>query len=415
MTRDRGVSPILSFTRLARHFVLATALVCSGPAEAATWTFEILVEEGLTNAPGTTTPTFFIGLPRVSRGRVVFVATPSLGNDEIWAWRYGSLERVASETGVNYQLPDTLGPASVFARSDDGLESRVGSGVVVRLADRTTDLPGGGGTFISLVTPTTDGTTVAFGAGAIGANPPSGWYATPIGGGTIEELLHLDDGFDVFSDWLYAGAGTLVFRAVPTGGDDTIYRMAMDGSGLTVVASEDVLVPEGTGTFSPLSLDDIEASIYEDDILFAGGETAGLDGLYISRPSQPLVRVFDKSSSPPGATNSFSKIFQIALSGAGVAFKGSGSAGTDVPLGIYGVFAGELMQVAIPSTDLIEGRPFSDPELHSRGLDGVTITLNVHLDDVGERAIVLGTCLDCALFADGFELGDTSRWSRAVQ
>jgi hypothetical protein len=108
--------------------------------------------------------------------------------------------------------------------------------------------------------------------------------------------------------------------------------------------------------------------------------------------------------------DTFSSFRGMAISGENVAFVASGFAGSDIPWGIFVVLNGQLEKV-IDISQTINGRPFRDINLLSRGFDGTSIAFLAFLEGTGNDAVILARCTSCPVFSDGFESGNLSGWS----
>ena len=393
-----------------RHFIRARGGQPAGqPVE-----FFIVAEEDVTLAPGTVAPFGTVDTPAYSAGRVVFSGRHASSFEGVWEWRDGQLATVVSSADLAFRgLADVSGSMRSFTASGV-VYTRNGNGPFVPVADELTPIPGGVGNFQNFSWAATDGVSVVFTIGPINTNA-TGIYSVPVGGGTVVKIVDLNSGFNSFLKPVTASAGHVAFTAYDAEVDAAVYRAAVNGTGLTTIVDGNtpIPVPNLIGTFFQSTLDLFSPSISGDTVGFYGGGS-GIRGIFRKKGAGPLEPVVTSLIRPPGAQDTFSNFYGVSVSGDNVAFIGAGAAGSNIPRGLFVVLNGQLEKV-VDFSQTINGRPFREIYLHPKGLDGTSVGFSVFLDDTNNPGLVLARCLDCvAVFSDGFEAGNASRWSGVV-
>jgi serine/threonine protein kinase/tetratricopeptide (TPR) repeat protein len=207
-----------------------------------------------------------------------------------------------------------------------------------RIADTSTPIPEGTGTFTSLLAaPSIFGPTVAFHAKGPGQE---GYYTASITGGRLTKVADLTTpipgGTGTFSgftgDPFTAVSGSRVeFRGMGANGHVGIYTAPVGGGPLAVVADTNIPIPHGSGNFSGMS----NVSFSGLTVAFVGGNrlAAGHRGLYVgSALGGPLTRIVDVNTPIPSGSGTFTGMAHTSVSGSTVAFRGMGGDGQN---GIY--------------------------------------------------------------------------------
>ncbi len=406
---------------LSRRILTAVfAILCwiaAAPADslrASQWEFIIVAEEDVTVAPGTVARFGTVETPAYSAGRVVFSGRHPSSFEGVWEWRDGELTAVVTSADLAFRgLADVSGPMRSFTASGV-VYTRNGNGPFVPVADTLTPVPGGTGNFLNFSWASTDGASVVFTNGPANGNSP-GIYSVPVGGGAVVKIADQGDGFSAFLKPVTASAGHVAFTAYDSEVDAGVYRAAVNGTGLTTVidGNTPIPIPNLIGTFFSSTLDDFTPSISGDTVV-AYGAGSGIRGIFRKKGAGPLEPVVTSLMRPPGAQDTFSNFSGVSVSGDNVAFLGYGTAGSDIPWGLFVVLNGQLEKV-VDFSQLIDGRPFRQIYLHPKGFDGTSVAFSVLFDDTNNPGIVLARCLDCvSVFSDGFEAGNAARWSGAV-
>ncbi len=224
-------------------------------------------------------------------------------------------------------------------------------GPVTRVADETTPIPGGTGSFHFFSEVTIENGIVIFSGG--GAFPQRGIY-TNADGPSLDVLYDTTtptpDGSSTFSNFFFVrvDGGSLAFQGIsrgfPGGG---IYT---DTSGsLETVADLSTDVPDGFRTFNSFR----GPSLSDGEVAFLGYGFFG-DGIYRGQASGNLSIVANESTVIPGETGTFAGFGEGSpdIDGGSVAFRGIDSSGRE---GIYVDVGGSLSVVADTTTEIPGG------------------------------------------------------------
>jgi hypothetical protein len=230
-------------------------------------------------------------------------------------------------------------PASLNAQSFD----------LTPIADASTMIPGGSGTFTMFFPPVPiGGDDVVF--LAEGASDQEGIY-TYIGGTlavVADTSTSIPGGTGNFMGLGFPvslGGGNLAFLGFGSSGQKGLYTFI--GGTLSLVADLNTMIPGGTGNFTDLNT---PVSLGGGDIAFVGQGSSGQGGVF-TFISGTLAVVADTSTSIPGGTGNFIGIdTPISLGGGDIAFRGAGS-GQE---GIY-TFIGGTLAVVADFGDMIPG------------------------------------------------------------
>ena len=242
-----------------------------------------------------------------------------------------------------------------------------GSSTVV--VSPTTGIPGGTGTFDGLgLYPQLDGSRLVLWGGADVVN---GYYT--------QQGLYLDDG-GVFTRLVDLGT-PLPGQAVPLAGIGNVF--ALDGAGVAFSAS--------------------------------GGVSSGFGGVYLLDIVSGVIElVVDTATSIPGTGDLFTSFAQIALESGRVLFAGGGAATSP---GLY-LWENGTIATVLAHDALLDGRdPIGfalGPEAMNGNRAAVRTAFWVPSPAHVEEAIYLIFLPGPQLFADGFEIGNSSLWSSTV-
>jgi hypothetical protein len=174
-------------------------------------------------------------------------------------------------------------------------------GSLSTVADTNTAIPGGTGNFSTVAGTTISGNTVTFFGSGSGSQ--SGIYTST--GGTLDNIVDkntlIPDGTGHFTGFIgYTSSGsTVAFGASGMMGQSGIYTSS--GGVLTVVADRNTLIPSGTGKFTNL---DTLPSISGSTVAFEGRGSNGQSGIYTSTGGT-LAVVADTNTTAPGGSGTF--------------------------------------------------------------------------------------------------------------
>jgi hypothetical protein len=348
-----------------RRSVPATiALVlAAGPAGAGPILFET-VADTRTPIPGGTGTFDFFTFPAIGP-RVVFYAAGRTdlgiyaGGPGALGVLYDTRTPIPGGTG-NFAdfTPPSVGRGRVAflgagAGGQQGVYTDIG-GALVRVADLSTPVPGGSGTFTGFGglqgLPDTDGVGVAFGATGAGGRP--GVYRTA--GGAVVRVADTDTpqpggagAFQNLSGASIDGPDVAFFGSREEAAMTSRAGIYLESGGvLTVVADTDTPVPGGTGTFVEFG----DPSVDGGTVVFFGEDGRdGPTGIY-TWEAGVLSALVDTDTPVPGGVGTFSGFGPgVSTDGGNVAFLGYDGAGTP---GFYVTFGGSLIKVLDANTRL---------------------------------------------------------------
>jgi hypothetical protein len=257
------------------------------------------------------------GLPTPAQGAIAVVGVGSQGTAGVYVKSGELLTRIADTTtpvpggagsftsfreidfdaqgAIAFAGTDASGAFGVYASSFPGHPP------VGRIADTRTPIPGSAGSFDFFGNPTVSDAGVAFFAHA--ANSPAGtglFFAT---GGALRAVASLKTPvpnaagtFNGFGSPVMSG-DTVAFHAEGTNGSDGIYTQTGSGP-LAVVADLATPVPGGQGTFQSFSLND--PSIDGANVAFLANYETNKFGIF-ARVQGKLVRVLTSDDTLNGA------------------------------------------------------------------------------------------------------------------
>lgn len=300
------------------------------------------VADGTTQMPTSGQPLEFFGGPSSDAGRIAFTGyTSVIGQEGIFQDTAGTLQLVI---GPNTFIPGGSGTFNSFAPSvalhgtdlvfiggvqnDLGVHSQQGvyallSGVLVRIADLNTNIPGGTTKFGGFRQVGFDGSTVAF--------------SVPIPATTT---------------------------------DQGIYRYA-NGT-LTRVVDTSTPVPGGTGNFFNIGNFCVDGG----NVTFIGIGSNAEFGIYEADASGTLRVIADRSTAAPGG-QTFSQFYTLSCSDGDVAF----TAATNVnPTGLYKEINGRFVKV-LRTGDTLDGKTVENLSLSQESMDGNEIAFKVEFSN----------------------------------
>jgi PEP-CTERM motif len=233
-------------------------------------------------------------------------------------------------------------------------QSKASSLSFVEVANTTTSIPGGSGTFTGFGLPAINGNYVAF--DAPGSNSLQGIYVWSQAGGLQRVTDNNGTGFSSFNSPAVDSNGTAAFQ----GGSSGIYTGVGGGSSVTTVASASSTVPGNPGGsffFSPL--DSRPASIDNGVVAFEAWSRSGgsvNQGIYTGPSSGgALSLVADRSTFLPFGTSFTQMIFfnGPAINNGQVLFNATTGSITQES-GVYALINGSIVRV-IDSTQTLPG------------------------------------------------------------
>jgi hypothetical protein len=287
--------------------------------------------------------------------------------------------------------------------SQQGLYTWAGGPLRV-LADRSTPVPGGGGSgFSSFGDFAVDGGSVAFTGSGGGVN---GAYVGVPGGATPTAIADTATAIP----GVYTGTGGALATVADTGtaipggtGNFVGFNnvgiadgsVAFVGSGgtfqqgiysdragaLAVVADTSTPEPGGSGSFFPFGFNASIDAVGR--VAFRAGTPAG-SGIYVDDGST-LRRVADQDTPIPDGTGRFGfAIGNPAVDGEVVLFRGAGAGGQD---GVYVEIGGQLFKV-LAAGDALDGRIVDFVNIDTDSLSGLDVALRAVFTDGSEGIYV---------------------------
>ncbi len=277
-------------------------------------------------------------------------------------------------TFTGFGLPTVAQQAVAFvgAGSRDSLGVYVKSGEVLkRIADSTMAVPGGTGSFSAFGQPGFDtGGTIAFvakdGTGAYGVYSSS-FPAAPAPAVVANSSTPIPGGGGTFNyfDGAMATEGGITFFASRTGNPPVgvgIYTVR--GSGIFTIANASTPVPGASGTFWAFA----SPAAAADRVVFHGQGSAGSDGIYQRAGQGSLQVVADLATPVPGGHGTFQSFLLNSPSAWGddVAFLARYE---NAKFGIFARVRGRLVRV-VTTDDTIGGSGIIDLGLTVNQLAG---------------------------------------------
>jgi len=415
MDEYRRLTRLVARTRRSAAILVCVAVltVLGAPVSSAQIVFVKIVDTDTAIPGGTGTFTHFPGPYQSTDGQGAAFVGSGDSQTGVYVWKDGTLSVVAD---LGTAIPGgsgnftTYGPASIDAGkvafegiggfNQNGLYSNVGGGIVTAV-DTGVAIPGGTGNFFGFSPPILEGTTIVFKGWDSVLN--EGVYTGGVGGGGVAVVadentaIPLGTGNFTNFDLPFLEDGAVAFRASGVS-QKGIYSTV--GGSLSMVADTATAIPGGVGNFTDFGVPPV--SLDQGAVCFRGLGSSGQSGIYTNYGGSLRV-VADENTTIPGDTILFSGFDDSAISGSRVAFRGSGPGVS----GIYLWTNGSIMKI-IDSLDSLESKEVNSLYLRRAGLNGPMMVFYVTFDD-GSRAIY--AAILAAIFADGFESGDLSRWS----
>lgn len=367
-------------------------LASARPADASSWTFARIADTS-TPMPGHAAPFSDFGTPGLSAGEVVFRGAVGDQRFGVYSGSGGPLAIVAD---MDSPVPGgsgaflDFGSASIdagvvalrgFGAGQDGIYRR--DGPRVALADQATAIPGGTGAFLGFLgAPAISGGAAAF--VGVGAQQRGIYVGDGAGVTRVADLTTaIPGGAGSFTDFIASPSlhGDRVgFIGFGSGGQKGVYLG--DGS-LGVVADTATAIPGGGGSFVDFLGLDVDGS----SIVFRGAGATSI-GVYLGSGGSLSV-IADSATAIPGGTGSFTGFgASVALDDGAVTFTGSGASNQ---FGIYTTLGGTL-SVVIDQTATLDGKELDFLSAGSFGSDGGQIAFLARFTD-GSEGIYLASAV----------------------
>ena len=259
----------------------------------------------------------------------------------------------------------------------------------LRVADTSTAIPGGSGNFTGFTRPGIPPNPIISGDNAVfygaGSGGQQGVYARINGSlrRIADTTTAIPGGTGSFTaipvDPIISGDG-VAFVGHGSGGQQGVY-LSKAGS-LSVIADTQTAIPNGVGNFVAIPGD---PTIDGDRVAFVGFGSGGQRGVYlvpdVGIPPNP-IKVADMQTAIPGGIGNFTGFGAVSVSETDVAFLGHGASGQT---GIYDLNGGQLIK-AIAVGDTISGKIVTGLNFTRGGLWGDPIAFQATFDD-GSQAL----------------------------
>jgi len=342
-------------------------------------TFTKIADENTTVPGGVGTYSGLSSIAAISGDTVAFLGTDAGSNMGVYIGDGAGVTAVAdvntaipSGTG-NFTTPLTFPAISGSTVALIGLGASAQQGVyagspgsLIRIADRTTAIPGGAGNFVDFNQVNVLGSTVAF-------KTPEGVYTGSGGGVTMiaDKATAIPGGSGNFArfDDIDIDGGAVTFVA-----DDASFNQGLylsSGGSLSVLVEAGDLLPGGSSTF----LEFYSPSMSGNSVMFYGLDALWNGGLYRTTGGS-VTTVADSNTPVPDGTGNFSDFGAGSLAGNAVVFSGA-AAGQG---GIY-LFQDGAYSKIIDLNDTLGGKSISSLQLGSGGFDGNTLGFYARFTD----------------------------------
>jgi hypothetical protein len=411
------------------------------------WVFELLADYDSEMPSGLGPLTQLDNYPHLDDGQVFFrgASSPAIvppqatQSDAIYRWSpEGGLESMVQ---VGTPIPEGVGSFLTFdamvvnsPSASGGKMAFVGNGPaeqrgiyvrtpegIQRVADRTTEIPAGTGTFAGLGEPYLNGNDLIFIGNDFGQQGGIYWDSS----GALRKVVNLEDG-PPNGDGAYTGLGPtdlqngeLAFlgysKALPgtvaDGGQSGLYRILLADTVLgspdpVVVVDETDSIPGINDTFFILT----GALIDGAQTVFHGRGTPGPLGPFGTQiykgifrtDGQTITTVVDTDDTMPESVETFSYDFAngltsqyVAIHEGAVLLRGVGTTGNQqTQIGVYLAPAGEgPLEKVLDLGDVLQGKAIKDILFGKYGFDGKNIAMMVEFSDK-EQSIYLATRIE---------------------
>lgn len=250
---------------------------------------------------------------------------------------------------------------------------------LIRVMDTATAIPGGTGNFIAAPTdPCISGENVGFRGEGLGGQ--QGIYARING-----SLVRIADA----STAIPGGTGTftstpgdpcisgdaVAFLGNGADGQQGIY-LSQAGT-LSVVVDRQTAIPGGAGQFTSIPTD---PCIYGNTVAFVGEGSGGQQGVYVKTPGDPCQFIADRGTPIPGGAGNFTGFGTVSVSETDLAFIGHGAGGQT---GIYDYVNDQLVKV-VAVGDRLGGKSVVGLNFSKTGLWGDPVSFRAVFEDGSE-------------------------------
>jgi uncharacterized repeat protein (TIGR01451 family) len=389
---------------------LGSLVVARGAVADTTFTY-VKIADYFTPIPGGTGTFTLVGQPGLAGGVVTFIGGGSGGQSGIYARAADGSTSLAVLYDRSTPRPGTTELFSQFDRvsisqsgiafRSNGIYSDVG-GTLHAVATANTPIPGGTGTFSTLGRPWVGSGVVVF--RGLGSSEQDGIYAYSGGpGGTLRRVADtttpVPGGTGTFVNFgqIFFGEpagvpavqdGVIVFRGAGSAGEHGIYKE--ENGALHVVADLTTPIPGGLGTFTDFGFSILSGNVQDGTIVFVGSGAGGQAGIYL-HDGTSLSVVVDRSMVAPGTASSFNHFAAqgMGFDGGHVSFLADAGA-------TQAVFAtlGGVLRTVVPDGIVLPDTPPVSPGqppapsgafgTYGRGIEGNMIAFNVgHFGGVG--------------------------------
>lgn len=364
-------------------FIFALSI---GEVHAAPWTFTE-VAGSVTPIPGGTGNFTGFGTPALDGADIAFRGLGSGGQIGIYSFVGGGISVVADMSSAipegtgsftNFGHPSLQGGHIAFTGNGTGNQQGIYTtvGGLSRVADRTTPLPGGSGTFVTLAgsgnKPSLDNQRVAF--HGLGLGGQQGIYTDVAGLALIANTVTPNPGagsnFSGFLGPVSLDGNDIAFVGLSGTSQDGVFAHL---AGLLVrIAGRNTAIPGGTGNFSGF----FQPIIDDGKVAFRGSGSSGQTGIYVS-DGTTLHPVVDQDTAIPGGPGHFNSFSAFSYDAGSLTFLGSGDAGQS---GIYADFGGGLEAVITTSMSL-NGKSIQSLAYGSEGMSGTALSFIANFSD----------------------------------
>lgn len=389
---------------------LLPLLASTGHGQSSQWSFTRIADTGTPLPGGTATFTDF-GRVSLSGRNVAFEGSGIYGQKGIYASLGQGLFRIADKTtqrpgGVGFitepLFPKISGSSIVFVSADEGIY-KYSAGTLEPVADRSTSIPGGSGPFTRFWWPSISGDEVAF----IGHGTGStllGIYKSV--GGTVSSVASLNTPVPPLNTESYSNlwdcalsGGNLAFRGAGAGsGKSGVYAHLK--SAILRIADENTPIPDGTRNYRGLSVSAgfPTVAISGDNIAFEETDSSnGQSAIYAIIEGQPTT-VVNTGTVIPGGNTTFRWVFAPSISQDSVFFVGM----KDTRNGLYMYRGGTFSKIIAPG-DQLDGRtvwsvsPWQSASRETvmyshREFDGYVVAFSVDFSG-GNKALYLASAI----------------------
>lgn len=401
-TPAAGFVGVATFTYRASDGIVPSAVATVSIAV----THPVVLVSGTTSSVpgGTGLFTGFPGAPAVSGSLSAFLALGTSGQQGVYSCdratpvdpcvpiaNLSTLIPGGSGTFTGFSNISTTGRFTSFIGSGPGqlgayrCDRAIPTEPCVAIATLGSAIPGGTGLFTN-ITNLTDAVFIGSGVNQAGVytcipgDPcaPIANLSTAIPGGT--------GAFTGFTDVSPAidssgGSPSPIVAFIGSGTGQAGVYACTPGDPCSPVANLSTAIPGGTGMFTDFSSVSVaidSARLGSPSIVAFVGLGAGQRGVYRCMPGDPCAPVANLSTAIPGGTGSFTGFTTVSASLDHIAFLGQGSAGQS------GIYMASTLQKVIAVGDRLMGRTVASLRFGPRGLDGTRVTF-------------------AATFTDGFE------------